>query len=322
MIRHDGSPGACPRQGRRGARQLPEPRGGTRRHAGLAVLLPQALLLASRQRRPGGPAARVRAAGLRGRGGAGHRPPRPPSQPRRRLGPRGGGHRRERLRRLRPALRRPRLERAVQGHRRLHPGGPPAARRPDRRTRRAAPADLGERRAGPGRLARPGHAMGLRRHRGRSVPARHARTRRPHPHRHAHRLDRGDPRRRGGGRGQRGRAVVGPAAQPHRRGRLPAGAARRHAPRRRRRALRCLRRRPRGRLRRGAASARGAAPASASASASASAARAAAPPRRPPTPAAVHRAQPSSRRASRRHTRPVARGVDCHAGRRSCASAA
>jgi hypothetical protein len=38
MIRHDGSPGACPRQGRRGARQLPEPRGGTWCHVGLAAL--------------------------------------------------------------------------------------------------------------------------------------------------------------------------------------------------------------------------------------------------------------------------------------------
>ncbi len=104
----------------------------------------------------------------------------------------------------------------------------------------AAPAHLGQRRTGPGRLARAGHAVRLRRHRRRPVPAPHAGPRRRDPHRHPHRLDRGDPRRRGGGRGQRRGPVVRPAAQPGRRGGLPPGPARRHAPRRRRRTRRRL----------------------------------------------------------------------------------
>ena len=110
------------------------------------------------------------------------------------------------------------------------------------RPRSAAPAHLGQRRTGPGRLARAGPAVRLRRHRGRPVPAAHPGTRRRDLDRHAHRLDRGDPRRRGGGRGQRGGPVVRPAAQPDRRGGLPPGPARRHAPRHRRRTRRRLRR--------------------------------------------------------------------------------
>ena len=45
--------------------------------------------------------------------------------------------------------------------------------------------------AGPGLLARAGHAVRVRRHRGRPVPAAHPGTRRRDPHRHPHRLDRG-----------------------------------------------------------------------------------------------------------------------------------
>ena len=68
----------------------------------------------------GAAAAVVRAARLRGRGGPGHRDPGQPGRRRRRLGPRALGHRRQRLRRLRPALRRQRVQRPVQGHRRVH----------------------------------------------------------------------------------------------------------------------------------------------------------------------------------------------------------
>ena len=248
-FRHHDCPGTRSRQDRRGARQLPQPCGRARHHAGLAVLFPQALLLARRKRRPGRAAARLRTAGLRGRGGAGHRAPRPPGQPGGRLGSRGLDHGRERLRRLRPALRRPGLQRAVQGDRRLHPARPAADRRPRRGPGHGPPPHLGQRGPGPGRLAGAGHAVRLRRHRRRPVPAGHPGTRRRDPHRHAHRLDRGEPRRRGGGRGQRGGPVLGPAAQPDHRGGLPPRPARRHAPRRRRRALCRLRRCARGRLR-------------------------------------------------------------------------
>ena len=57
---------------------------------------------------------------------------------------------------------------------------------------------------GPGRLAGAGHAVRLRQHRRRPVPAGHPGTRRRHPDRHPYRLDRGEPRRRGGGRGHCG----------------------------------------------------------------------------------------------------------------------
>ena len=203
-FRHHDCPGTRSRQDRRGARQLPQPRGRARHHAGLAVLFPQALLLARGKRRPGRAAAGMRTAGLRGRGRPGHRAPRPPGQPGGRLGPRGLDHGRERLRRLRPALRRPGLQRAVQGDRRLHPARPAADRRPRRGPGHRPPPQLGQRGPGPGRLAGAGHAVRLRRHRRRPVPAGHPGTRRRDPHRHAHRLDRGEPRRRGGGRGQRG----------------------------------------------------------------------------------------------------------------------
>ena len=90
--------------------------------------------------------------------------------------------------------------------------------------------------AGPGRLAGQGHAVRLRQHRRRPVPADHPGARRRHPDRHARRGDRGESRRRGGGRGHRGGAVLGNTAQPHRRGGLPPRPARRHAPGRRRHA--------------------------------------------------------------------------------------
>ena len=238
-FRHHDCHGARSRQDRRGARQLPRPCGRARHRAGLAVLFPQALLLARGKRRSGRAAARLRIAGLRGGSGAGHRAPGPPGQPVARLGSRGVDHGRQRLRRLRLALRRPGLQRAVQGDRRLHPARPAADRRPRRGPGRGPPPHLGQRGPGPGRLAGAGHAVRLRRYRRRPVPAGHPGTRRRDPHRHPHRLGRGEPRRRGGGGGRRGRPVLGPAAQPDHRGGLPPRPARRHAPRRRRRTLRC-----------------------------------------------------------------------------------
>ena len=189
----------------------------------------------------GDPVARpagLRTARLRGRGGAGHRPPRPPGQPCGRLGARGLDHRRERFRRARPAVRRPRRQRAVQGGRRLHPARPAADRRARRRPGHGPAAHLGQRGTGPGRLDGQGHAVRLRRDRRRPVPADHPGAGRRHPDRHARRLDRGQPRRRGGGRGHRGgepwEQSSGGTAQPHRRGGLPPRPARRHAPGRRR----------------------------------------------------------------------------------------
>ncbi len=179
----------------RGAR--PDPR--------RALLLPEAAVLARRDRRPAAPPGWLRAADVRGRDRARRRPPGAPGRAGRGVGPRRLGDRRQRRRRPRPEVRRPRLQPPVQGPGRLHPDRPAAARRPRRRPARAADPHLGERRDRPGRHER--HTpVPLRRARRRSVPARHPRSRGRHPHRHPgkprrwpprrHRRDRGD--RRGG----------------------------------------------------------------------------------------------------------------------------
>jgi hypothetical protein len=82
------------------------------------------------RRRPGAPPAVVRAPGVRGRGRAHHRHQGEPGVRRGRLGARALGDRGQRLRRLRPAARRQRVQRPVQGHRRVYPPRAGAARRP------------------------------------------------------------------------------------------------------------------------------------------------------------------------------------------------
>ena len=104
--------------------------------------------------------------------------------PERRLVARALGHRRQRRRRLRPAVRRPRLEPPLQGRRRVHPARAPAARRPPTSTRRPPAAHLGQRRTGAGRHHRR-PAVPLRRAGRGPVPADHAGARGRHPHRHA-----------------------------------------------------------------------------------------------------------------------------------------
>ena len=82
------------------------------------------------------PSAGVRAARLRGRGRARHRKAGATGHAGARVGSRRLDHRRQRLRPLRPAVRRPRVERAVQGQRRVHParpGLPPCRATIDRR---------------------------------------------------------------------------------------------------------------------------------------------------------------------------------------------
>ena len=207
---------------------------------------------AGRRRRSGAQAARVRAARLRGRGRARHRDQGRPGIRRRRVVACALGDRGQRLRRLRPALRRQGLQRPFQGRRRVHPARPGAARRPARRPGAGHAADLGQRRARAGRGQRRRPAVLLRRHRRRHLPADHARAGRRDPHRHPDRLHGGSPRRPGRGRGERGDArrrpaINRPAALADRRGRLRAQPAGRDAERRRRPARGRLRqpRRPR-----------------------------------------------------------------------------
>ena len=211
----------------RGSRELPEPGAPARLRTGLALVLPQAAVVPGRQRRSRGPAARMRAALLRGRGGAGDRAPGQPGGPRRGLGSCRLGDGRQRLRRLRPALRRPRRQRPLQGHRRADAARPAAARRPRDRSRRAAPAHLEERADRAGRQARRGTALRPRRHRRGPVPADDPGTGRRHPDRNAGRVDGRRAGRPGRDRGHRRGRDVGKAAQPDRRGPVhPAGVRR------------------------------------------------------------------------------------------------
>ena len=190
---------------RRRARQLPVPGDGARQSSAVALVLPQAAVHPGRRRRPGAPSAGVRAARLRGRGRARHRHQGHPGVRRRRVVARALGDRRQRLRRLRPALRRQGRQRPFQGRRRVHPGRAGAARRAAGRPGAHHAADLGQRRARAGRGQRRRPAVLLRRHRGRRIAADHARAGRRDPHRHPDRVHRGPSRRPGRGRGDRAR---------------------------------------------------------------------------------------------------------------------
>ncbi len=171
------------RQDHRGPPQLPIARRAARSHAREPVVLPQAGVVGRRERRRARAAGRHRAARVRGRDRADHRHPRPPRHARGGLGRRLGRDGGERLRALRPACRRPRVERALEGRRRLHAARP--RRDPGRRARscRASRAHLGQRRARAG-----GHdrhpAVPVRPARRRPLAAAHAGTRRRHPDRH------------------------------------------------------------------------------------------------------------------------------------------
>ena len=217
-----------PRQGDRGAPQLSVACCAARPHPRPAVLLSQAVVERRDVGLPHRAASRHRTPRVRGRSRAHHRPPHPARLARRGLVGRVRGHRGQRLRRVRPALRRQRLQSALQRRRRVHsarPGHPPRGR-----PRSGSPAHphLGERRTRAGGLDGDA-AVSVRAPRCRPLAAHHAGTGRRDPHRHACRSIRRAP-----GRYRRSRS-----RQPRRAQHRPAH----HARRRRHDAARRLRRR-------------------------------------------------------------------------------
>ena len=151
-------------------------------------------------------------------------------RPRRGLEPCRLGDGRQRLRRVRPALRRPRRQRPLQGHRRADAARPAAARRAHDRSRPrcslrtwkngeiAQDAKLGEE-----------LLFGLERHRRGPVPADDPGTGGRDPDRDAGRVDGRRAGRPGRDRGHRRGCDDGTAAQPDRRGPVHPAAVRRDA---------------------------------------------------------------------------------------------
>ena len=171
----------------------------------------------------------MRTAVLRGRGGARHRRPGQPGRTRRGLEPCRLGDGRQRLRRVRPSLRRPRRQRPLEGHRRADAARPAAARRAHDRSRHAAPAHLEEPEDRAGCQARRGTALRPGGHRRGPVQADDPGAGGRDPDRDAGRVDGRRAGRPGRDRGHRRGGDHGTAAQPDRRGPVHPAAVRRDA---------------------------------------------------------------------------------------------